>query len=306
MMSMVEEFPANDKWLALCSRLFPDAWERSTSCDWWDSTKPNACRLPDKAGSRVRAGAFRARRASSNHQFLAPRGFVFFFGQFAIGLEDHSKRIFQVLASLFQSLALGVNSRNFFHPGSPPIIHLLVRSGQFHLCIFLAFGLLVQSLAAREIVQKPLDEFVIYNLPVAFKSGNTTVLFPSAISGLYAKSVAAQEQPNADFLLSFTPGNFYFTVRALKNERRRPSHRDLQQKSLRPASRGFREALLLGDVLSRAATSRRRRGPLFPSGCFLFSTRRKRISFSRRITRTRWLGSSMPRPTPRTTTTISG
>ena len=32
MMSMVEEFPANDKCLALCSRLFPDAWERPTSC----------------------------------------------------------------------------------------------------------------------------------------------------------------------------------------------------------------------------------------------------------------------------------
>ena len=33
-----------------------------------------------------------------------------------------------------------------------------------------------------------------------------------------AKSVAVQEQPNADFLISFTPGNFYFTIRALKPE----------------------------------------------------------------------------------------
>ena len=217
MMSMVEEFPANGKCLALCSRLFPDAWERLTSCEWWDFAEPNSCRLPDKAGSRVRAGAFRARRASSKHQFLAPRGFVFF-GQFAICLQNHFKCIFQVLANLFQSLALGVKPRNFFHPGSPPITRLLVRSGQFHACIFLAFGLLVQSLQAREIVQKPLDEFVIYNLPIAFKSGNTTVLFPSAISGLYAKSVAVQEQPNADFLISFTPGNCYFTVRALKQD----------------------------------------------------------------------------------------
>ena len=82
----------------------------------------------------------------------------------------------------------------------------------------LAVALLITGspLDADEIAQKPLDEFVIYNLPVACQSGNTTVLFPSAISGLYAKSVAAQEQPNADFLLSFTPGNFYFTVRALK------------------------------------------------------------------------------------------
>ncbi len=73
-------------------------------------------------------------------------------------------------------------------------------------------------LSAGEIVQKPLDEFVIYKIPVACQSGNTIVLFPSAISGLYAKSVAVQEQANADFLLSFTPGNFYFTVRALKND----------------------------------------------------------------------------------------
>ena len=84
----------------------------------------------------------------------------------------------------------------------------------------LAFALFMAGtpLDAGEIVQKPLDEFVIYNLPVALQRGNTTVLFPSTISGLYAKSVAAQEQPNADFLLSFTPGNFYFTVRALKKD----------------------------------------------------------------------------------------
>jgi hypothetical protein len=73
-------------------------------------------------------------------------------------------------------------------------------------------------LGAGEIVQRPLDEFVIYNIPVALQSGNTTILFPSVISGLYAKSVAVQEQANADFVLSFTPGNFYFAVRALKKD----------------------------------------------------------------------------------------
>jgi hypothetical protein len=30
-------------------------------------------------------------------------------------------------------------------------------------------------------------------------------MFPSDIPGLYAKSVAVQEQPNADFLISLTP-----------------------------------------------------------------------------------------------------
>ena len=184
MKSLVQESRANGRYLSCLS---PDAWERRTS-----------------------------RRASSKHDFLASRGFVF--SQLAICLQNHLQRIFQVLASLFQSLALGVNPRNFLYPGSPPVTHLLVRRGQLHAHIFIGFGLLVQSLAANEIAQKRLDEFVIYNLPIAFKSGNTTVLFPSAISGLYAKSVAVQEQTNADFLISFTPGNYYFTIRALKPE----------------------------------------------------------------------------------------
>ena len=76
--------------------------------------------------------------------------------------------------------------------------------------------LVVATAHAGPIVQKPLDEFVIYDVPVARKSGTTTIMFPSQISGLYAKSVAAQEQENAGFLISFTPGNFYFTIRALK------------------------------------------------------------------------------------------
>jgi hypothetical protein len=68
------------------------------------------------------------------------------------------------------------------------------------------------------IVQKPLDEFIIYDIPVASKTGTTTVMFPSEISGLFAKSVAVQDQENAGFLISFTPGNFYFTIRALKKD----------------------------------------------------------------------------------------
>jgi hypothetical protein len=98
------------------------------------------------------------------------------------------------------------------HAGFEPLFH------RCHLLIFIAASWFVQNALAGQIVQKPLDEYVIYKIPVACQSGNTTVLFPSAITGLYAKSVAVQEQPNADFLLSFTPGNFYFTVRALKKE----------------------------------------------------------------------------------------
>ncbi|MBN8710198.1 MAG: hypothetical protein BGO12_19995 [Verrucomicrobia bacterium 61-8] len=78
--------------------------------------------------------------------------------------------------------------------------------------------LLAVTAYAGPITQKPLDEFVIYDIPVASKTGTTTIMFPSEISGLFAKSVAAQEQENAGFLISFTPGNFYFTIRALKKD----------------------------------------------------------------------------------------
>ncbi|MGC1479293.1 MAG: hypothetical protein WA771_02215, partial [Chthoniobacterales bacterium] len=76
--------------------------------------------------------------------------------------------------------------------------------------------LITPAIHAGQIAQKPLDEFVIYDVPVAFESGTTTIMFPAEISGLYAKSVAVQEQENANFLISVTPGNFYFTIRALK------------------------------------------------------------------------------------------
>lgn len=83
----------------------------------------------------------------------------------------------------------------------------------------IAAALLFSAIAqAGSIVQKPLDEFIIYDIPVASKTGTTTVMFPSEISGLFAKSVAVQDQENAGFLISFTPGNFYFTIRALKKD----------------------------------------------------------------------------------------
>lgn len=84
---------------------------------------------------------------------------------------------------------------------------------------YLILTLLTAATAiAGPITQKPLDEFVIYDIPVAQKTGTTTVMFPSEISGLYAKSISTQEQENAGFLISFTPGNFYFTIRALKKD----------------------------------------------------------------------------------------
>jgi len=84
--------------------------------------------------------------------------------------------------------------------------------------LFAISMVILGTVCAGPITQKPLDEFVIYDIPVAAKTGTTTIMFPSEISGLFAKSVAAQEQENAGFLISFTPGNFYFTIRALKKD----------------------------------------------------------------------------------------
>jgi hypothetical protein len=104
------------------------------------------CLAPlDKAGSRGREGAFRARRASNKYQFFAPGRLVFLLGQFAIGFQNHLKCVLQVFASLFQRLPLGVDPRNFLYPGSPPITHLLVCGGQLHVCIFIAFGVLAPA-----------------------------------------------------------------------------------------------------------------------------------------------------------------
>lgn len=73
------------------------------------------------------------------------------------------------------------------------------------------FGLLPLALHAGPITQKPAPRIPYLRYPVAFESGTTTIMSPSNISGLYAKSVAVQEQPNADFPISFTHGSFYFT-----------------------------------------------------------------------------------------------
>jgi hypothetical protein len=68
----------------------------------------------------------------------------------------------------------------------------------------------------RDLTEKPLDEFLISDIPVAFKSGTTTIMLPSESPGFMQNPSRVQEQPNADFLISLTPGNFYFKIRALK------------------------------------------------------------------------------------------
>lgn len=80
----------------------------------------------------------------------------------------------------------------------------------------LLLSLSILSLAAGPLKQIPLDNYVIQRVPVATNKGNTVIMFPSAIQALYASRCALQEQPNADFLLDFQAGQYWFTLRALK------------------------------------------------------------------------------------------
>jgi len=76
--------------------------------------------------------------------------------------------------------------------------------------------LTLAKLNAGSITQLRLDEYLVQTIPVAIDKGNTTILFPSPISGLYASKVSQVAVTNADFLIDFTPGKNYFCIRALK------------------------------------------------------------------------------------------
>ena len=84
---------------------------------------------------------------------------------------------------------------------------------------YLGISVLPTSGVAGPIKQIPLDNYVIQRVPVATGKGNTVIMFPSPIQALYASRCALQEQPNADFLLDFQAGQYWFTVRALKKQR---------------------------------------------------------------------------------------
>lgn len=70
--------------------------------------------------------------------------------------------------------------------------------------------------AAESIKQFALDEYSIFKLKVHFDKGVTTVMFPSALSGIYGSNVVTSSDNPGDFLLSYQPGAYFFSVRALK------------------------------------------------------------------------------------------
>jgi hypothetical protein len=95
---------------------------------------------------------------------------------------------------------------------------LLVKGHKVTTLLCLCMSALPSLGTAGPLKQIPLDNYVIQSVPVATVKGNTVIMFPAAIQALYASRCALQEQPNADFLLDFQAGQYWFTLRALKKD----------------------------------------------------------------------------------------
>lgn len=63
--------------------------------------------------------------------------------------------------------------------------------------------------------QFPLDERMVYEIPIS-REAPTTLMFPSALTALEGAQVSANPETPAPVLLAYTPGRFFFSVRALE------------------------------------------------------------------------------------------
>jgi len=75
-------------------------------------------------------------------------------------------------------------------------------------------GVTAAAQPTNPIQQLTLDPMKVTPIPVALDR-LTTIRFPSPISDLQSARIAAEQHPEAFFLLSFQPGNAFFSVRAL-------------------------------------------------------------------------------------------
>lgn len=73
----------------------------------------------------------------------------------------------------------------------------------------------VRPLQSQVIKQFPLDERTVYEVPIS-RELPTTLMFPSAITGLEGANVSANPDNPAPVLLAYTPGRYFFSVRALE------------------------------------------------------------------------------------------
>ncbi|MFA6717380.1 MAG: hypothetical protein WCS27_18510, partial [Victivallaceae bacterium] len=84
-------------------------------------------------------------------------------------------------------------------------------------------GMLYAAEEHKEIITYKLDCNKVFPIATYLDKGVTTIMFPGQIEGIAAGNVAmngvhyqVNGAPVCDFLLSFQPGSYYFSVRALK------------------------------------------------------------------------------------------
>jgi len=75
------------------------------------------------------------------------------------------------------------------------------------------FAVSALGAASNSVQRLPLNPNVVVSIPVA-TNRLTTVRFPGAISGLEATLVSTEPHPDSRFLLSFEPGQDFFSLRA--------------------------------------------------------------------------------------------
>jgi hypothetical protein len=73
----------------------------------------------------------------------------------------------------------------------------------------------VRPLQNQVIKQFPLDERTVYEVPIG-RDVPTTLMFPSPIMGLDGANVSGTPENPAPVLLAYTPGRYFFSVRALE------------------------------------------------------------------------------------------
>jgi hypothetical protein len=72
--------------------------------------------------------------------------------------------------------------------------------------------------ANSPIKQFMLDSSIVYTINVDNSGAVTTAMFPSAIQGIYGTNVVADDKGNGSYMLSYTPGNYYFSIKLIKRE----------------------------------------------------------------------------------------
>ncbi|HCE46782.1 MAG TPA: hypothetical protein DET40_24810 [Lentisphaeria bacterium] len=92
---------------------------------------------------------------------------------------------------------------------------------KFLASFLLIFCLSGYELSAQQTRQIELDEYSVHRIKVGFDKSVTTVMFPSALSAIAGANVVTDSATaSGDFLLSYLPGNYFFSIRALKKNAR--------------------------------------------------------------------------------------